>query len=301
MSRRALVTGATGFIGGRLARELAERGWQVRCLVRDRGRAQPLAELGIELVEGDVLDAESLDGAGEGVEVAYYLVHSMGRGAGADFAERDARAAGNFARMASEEGIERVVYLGGLGDDPSSPHLASRHRTAEILSERGPPLTYFRAGMVVGPGSESFRTLRYLVKRLPVMIAPAWLSTATQPIAIEDVIAYLAAAPEVESSAAREVQVGGPDVLSYGDMLDEMADALGLRRRLKVPVPFLTPWLSSLWIGLVTPVDAGVARPLIEGLSTPTVVTDPTGAEPFGIDPMPFAEALRRSLEESVD
>ena len=155
--------------------------------------------------------------------------------------------------------------------------------------------------MVVGPESESFRTLRYLVKRLPVMIAPAWLATPTQPIGIDDVVAYLAAAPDVGSSAGREVQVGGPDVLAYGDMLDEMADALGVRRRAKVPVPFLTPWLSSLWIGLVTPVDAGVARPLIEGLSTPTVVTDPSGADPFGIDPMPFAATLRRSLERWQD
>jgi uncharacterized protein YbjT (DUF2867 family) len=250
------------------------------------------------VVEGDVLEASSLRGTGEGVEVAYYLVHSMGRGGSGDFEERDRRAAENFARLASEERISRVIYLGGLGDDPKSPHLASRHHTAEILAQHGPPLTYFRAGMVVGPGSESFRTLRYLVQRLPAMIAPAWLATPTQPIGIHDLISYLAAAPEVESSTGREIQIGGPDVLSYGDMLDEMADALGVRRRPRLPIPFLTPWLSSLWIGLVTPVDAGVARPLIEGLSTPTVVTDASGAEPFAIDPVPFAEALRRSLAE---
>ena len=153
--------------------------------------------------------------------------------------------------------------------------------------------------MVVGAGSESFRTLRYLVQRLPAMIAPAWLATPTQPIGIDDVISYLAAAPEVDVSTGREVQIGGPDVLSYGDMLDAMADALGVRRRPKLPVPFLTPWLSSLWIGLVTPVDAGVARPLIEGLSTPTVVTDASAAEAFGIRTMSFAEGLRRSIEES--
>jgi uncharacterized protein YbjT (DUF2867 family) len=299
VARRALVTGATGFIGSRLAGALAGRGWQVRCLVRDPDRADHLAGRGLELAQGDVLDPASLRGAGEGVEVAYYLVHSMGRGGGGDFEERDRHAAENFARIASEEGISRVVYLGGLGDDPKSPHLASRHRTAEILADKGPPLTYFRAGMVVGAGSESFRTLRYLVQRLPAMIAPAWLATPTQPIGIDDVISYLAAAPEVDVSTGREVQIGGPDVLSYGDMLDAMADALGVRRRPKLPVPFLTPWLSSLWIGLVTPVDAGVARPLIEGLSTPTVVTDTAAAEAFGIRTMSFAEGLRRSIDES--
>jgi uncharacterized protein YbjT (DUF2867 family) len=299
MADRALVTGATGFVGGRLAGALAERGWEVRCLVRDRGRAGDLAAAGMEVVEGDVLDRSSLRGAGEGVEVAYYLVHSMGRGGPGDFEERDRRAAENFARMVFAQGVARVVYLGGLGDDPKSPHLASRHRTAEILGEHGPPLTYFRAGMVVGAQSESFRTLRYLVQRLPAMIAPSWLSTPTQPIGVDDVIDYLAAAPRVEQSAGREVQIGGADVLSYGDMLDEMADALGVRRRPKLPVPFLTPWLSSLWIGLVTPVDAGVARPLVEGLSTKTVVTDSSGAELFGLEPMPFAEALRRSLAEA--
>jgi uncharacterized protein YbjT (DUF2867 family) len=301
LTRRALVTGATGFIGGRLALELFDRGWQVRCLVRDSGRAKRLGARGLELIEGDVLDAETMRGAGEDVDVAYYLVHSMGRGGGSDFEERDERAAGNFARMASEEGIGRVVYLGGLGDAPKSKHLSSRQRTGEILAEGGPPLTYFRAGMVVGAGSESYRALRYLVQRLPAMIAPAWLSTPTQPIGIDDVIGYLAKAPEVGASAGREVQVGGPDVLTYSEMLDVMAEALGVGRRPRVPVPFLTPWLSSLWIGLVTPVDAGVARPLIEGLSTPTVVTDPSAAVEFGIETASFSETLLRALREDPE
>ncbi len=300
-SRTALVTGATGFIGGRLATELADRGWRVRCLVRNRKRAQRLADRGLELVEGDVLDAGSLRGSGEGAEVAYYLVHAMGRGGSGDFADREREAARNFAAMAKREGVERVVYLGGLGDDPKSEHLRSRHRTAELLRELGPPLTYFRAGMVVGAGSESYRTLRYLVQRLPAMIAPSWLSTPTQPIGIEDVISYLASAPDVPGSVGREVQIGGPDVLSYGEMLDRMADALGLRRRPRVPVPLLTPWLSSLWIGLVTPVDAAIARPLIEGLSTPTTVTDPSGAALFEIEPLPFMETLSRALAEDPE
>ena len=252
--------------------------------------------MGCEVREGNVLQPWSLQGAGTGVDVAYYLVHSMGRGGGEDYRRRDREGASAFAQMARREGIDRVVYLGGLGDNPRSDHLRSRHETAETLAAEGPPLTYLRAAMVVGAGSESYRTLRYLVERLPAMIAPAWLSTETQPIAVDDVLSYMEQAPGVPDSAGREIQIGGPDVLSYGDMLDRMADVLGRRRRPKLPVPFLSPRLSSLWIGLVTPVDAGVARPLIEGLSTPTVVTDRTGAALFDVDPMPFNEALERAL-----
>jgi uncharacterized protein YbjT (DUF2867 family) len=295
------VTGATGFIGGRLARELADRGWTVRCLARDRSRLPETMREGFEVHEGDVLDPGSLAGAGRDVEVAYYLIHSMGRGTGGDFEERERRAARSFAELAGREGVDRVVYLGGLGDDPKSAHLRSRQRTAQILAETGPPLTYFRAGMVVGAGSESYRTLRYLVQRLPAMIAPAWLATPTQPIGIDDVIAYLASAPDVDASAGREIQIGGPDVLSYGEMLDLMADALQVRRRPRIPVPLLTPWLSSLWIGLVTPVDTGVARPLVEGLSTATVVVDRSGAELFDVEPISLQEALRRALAEDPE
>ena len=273
----------------------------MRCLVRSRERARHLAEQGFELHEADVQDAEALQRAGEGIDVAYYLIHSMGRGSGADFSEREERSARNFAAMATREGIGRVIYLGGLGDDPQSEHLRSRRRTGEILAQAGPSLTWFRAGMVVGARSESYRTLRYLVQRLPAMIGPAWLRNPTQPIAIDDVIAYLAAAPDVPGSERREVQIGGPDVLSYGDMLDVMADALGVGRRPRVPVPLITPWLSSLWIGLVTPVDAGVARPLVESLSGPTVVTDDSGAALFDIEPMPLPAALRVALAEDPE
>jgi len=289
---RALVTGVTGFVGGKLAAALTDAGTEVRGLVRDRSRAR---DLDYELHEGDVLRPETLRGAGEGIDVAYYLVHSMGRGGGGGFLERDRAAATAFAQMARAEGIERVVYLGGLGDRPESEHLRSRHETALALAEHGPPLTYFRAGMVVGARSESYRTLRYLVQRLPLMIAPAWLKNDTQPIAVDDVLAYLVQAPSIE---AREVQIGGPDVLSYGEMLDRMAAVLDLRKRPRIPVPLITPWLSSLWIGLVTPVDAGVARPLVEGLAVPTVVTDPSGAALFDVDPIGFDEALRRALAE---
>ena len=301
MGRRALVSGATGFVGGRLAAALGDLGWEVVCLVRDRSRSRHLADRGFELHEADVLDPRTLRGAGRGMEVAYYLIHSMGRGAVGDFEERERRSARNFAEMAQRDGVSRVVYLGGLGDRPQSKHLRSRRRTAEMLTELGPPLTYFRAGMVVGAQSESYRTLKYLVQRLPAMIGPAWLRTPTQPVGIDDVIAYLAGAPEVGESTGREIQIGGPDVLSYGEMLDLMADALGVRRRPRLPAPLITPWLSSLWIGLVTPVDAGVARPLVEGLSTPTVVTDKEGAELFDIKPIPFMETLRAALAEDPE
>jgi uncharacterized protein YbjT (DUF2867 family) len=295
---RVLVTGATGFIGGRLAGSLVERGAEVRCLVRDRRRAAALHDAGQELHEGDVLDADSLRGAGEGVSTAYYLVHSMGRGTGREgFAERERRAASNFARMAKEEGVARVVYLGGLGDERSE-HLRSRAATAVTLADEGPPLVYFRAGMVVGAGSESYRTVRYLVERLPAMIAPAWLRNRTQPIAIDDVLEYLAQAAERPDAAGLEVQIGGPDVLTYSDLLSLMAEVLGKRRRPQLPVPLLTPRLSSLWIGLVTPVDAGVARPLIESLASETIVTDPEPASLFDVQPMGALEALRLARAE---
>jgi uncharacterized protein YbjT (DUF2867 family) len=219
-------------------------------------------------------------------------------GGGAGFAAREREGARNFARMAREEGVERVVYLGGLGEESASEHLASRHETARVLAAEGPPLTYFRAAMVVGAGSESYRTLRYLVSRLPVMVAPSWLRTPTQPIGIDSVVAYLRRAPAVPEAAGREVQIGGPEVLSYAEMLDRMAIAMGKRPRRQLPVPLITPWLSSLWLGLVTPVDTNVARPLVEGLVTATVVTDPEPARAFGVVPETFDEALRRALAE---
>ncbi len=225
----------------------------------------------------------------------------MGRGASGDFASSERKAAASFARMVRAEGVERVIYLGGLGDRPESKHLRSRHETALALAEHGPPLTYFRAGMVVGAQSESYRTLRYLVQRLPAMIGPAWLKNATQPIAIDDTLRYLMQAPSVAASRGREIQIGGPDVLAYGEMLDRMAAVLGLRRRPRIPVPLITPRLSSLWIGLVTPVDVGVARPIVEGLAVPTVVTDPSGAALFDVQPIGFDEAMRRAVAEDPE
>jgi uncharacterized protein YbjT (DUF2867 family) len=279
-----------------LAASLARSGASVRCLVRDPARAGGLERLGCEIRRGDVGDIDSLAGSGERIDVAYFLVHAMAGGAG--FEQRELQGARNFARVARAEGVERVVYLGGLGDERVSKHLRSRHETALALAADGPPLTYFRAAMVVGSRSESYRTIRYLVKRLPVMIAPAWLRNRTQPIGIDDVVSYLARATDVPESAAREVQIGGADVLSYAEMLDRMALATGVRPRLKLPVPLITPWLSALWLGLVTPVDTNVARPLVEGLSSDTIVTDSSGAELFAIAPATFDETLARALAE---
>ena len=293
---RALVTGASGYVGSRLVRELHALGEPVGCVARDPSRVS--FDPAVTVHRGDMLDPGSLSAIGDGYTTAYYLVHSMGRGGGSDYEQRDASAASNFARFATASGIDQVVYLGGLGDRPGSQHLRSRLRVGEILRDEGPPLTWFRAGMVVGAGSESYRTLRSLVERLPVMLAPAWLATPTQAIAIGDVLRYLIDCPLISETRSREIQIGSAEVLTYGQMLDQMADALELRRRPRIPVPLLTPWLSSHWIGLITPVDAGVARPLIEGLSTDTTVTDPSGMALFDFQPRSFKQALSEAIVE---
>ncbi|MGN6256621.1 MAG: NAD(P)H-binding protein [Solirubrobacterales bacterium] len=289
------VAGATGYIGGLLCHRLCEEGHEVRALARQPERAGDLREAGCDVRRADVLEPETLGPALEGVEVAYYLVHSMGRGSDGDFAARDHRAAENFAGAAAAAGVKRIAYLGGLGE--GSKHLDSRHATAETLRGGEVPVAYFRAAAVIGAGSESFRTVFYLVRRLPVMVTPRWVRTRTQPIAVADVVAYLAAACDLDLPLDREIQIGGPDVTTYGGMIDALARALGRRRPLRVTVPVLSPSLSSLWIGLVTPVDAGVARPLIEGLSTETVVTDLSGMELF---PTVRKVSLEEALREAV-
>ena len=294
-----LVTGASGYVGGRLLAQLAAAGVNVAGTARSPDRLRPPP--GVPIHRADLLDLESLRALPGDYRAAYYLVHSMGRGNGSGYEQTDARAAANFARWAREAGVEQVIYLGGLGDRPESAHLRSRLRVGEILRDEGPPLTWLRAGMIVGAGSESYRTLRYLVQRLPLMLAPSWLKTPTQAIAIADVLDYLEQSLDVPGARAREIQIGSDEILSYGRMLDEMADALGIARRPRIPVPLLSPWLSSHWIGLVTPVDAGVARPLVEGLSTDTTVTDPSGMALFAITPRPFAQALREAIAERLD
>ena len=295
-----LIAGATGYVGGLLADELAGRGHDLRCIARTPAKAKERFGDRVEIVRGDVLEPESLRPAFEGVDLAYYLVHSMGRGGDGDFVERDRRGARNFAEAARDAGVERIVYLGGLGEGKSE-HLLSRHETAEGLASTGVPLTYFRAAVVIGSGSESLMTIAHLVKRLPAMITPSWTATRTQPIAAADVVAYLAAAPDVAASAGREVEIGGPDVTTYGDLLDLAAEAAGMRRRPRIGVPVLSPSLSSHWIGLITPVDAGVARPLVEGLSTETVVKDPSGMELFDVERTPLRAAMHEAVPAALN
>jgi uncharacterized protein YbjT (DUF2867 family) len=297
MSGPTLVTGATGYVGGLLVERLRAAGQEVGIAVRRPERAGAAAE-GVAVHRADLLDRDSLEAIGPGYTSAYYLVHSMGRGGDSDFEARDAQAAVNFARWARGAGVEQVIYLGGLGQAPRSPHLRSRQRVGEILRDEGPPLTWLRAGMIVGAGSDSYRTLRSLVERLPVMLTPAWLSTPTQAIGIFDVLGYLADSLSIDATRGREIEIGSAEILTYGSMLDRMADALHRRRPVRIPVPLLSPWWSSHWIGLVTPVDAGVARPLVEGLSTDTTVTDPSGMTLFDIEPIGFDAALAAAIAE---
>jgi len=297
--RLVLIAGATGYVGGRLLRVLAERGEGLRCLARQPAVLRARVPAGVEVVKGDCLDASSLAPALEGVDAAYYLVHSMG--AHGDFAERDRQAARNFGDAARKAGVKRIVYLGGLGvDDPSgselSEHLRSRHETGEILGESGVPLVEFRASVILGSGSLSFELIRALTERLPVMICPRWVATPAQPIAVEDVIAYLVAALDLpEPRGVTRFEIGGADRVSYGAIMREYAHQRG-RRRLMISVPVLTPHLSSLWLGLVTPVYARVGRELIEGMRNPTIVRGTAALESFTIRPLGLADAIRRAL-----
>ncbi len=292
------VVGATGYIGRKLTLELLERGEKVRAIARSPEKAEDLKEAGAEIAKSDVLEDEGLREALDGVDIAYYLVHSMGRGAGDDsFAERDKKGARNFGAAAKAAGVNLIIYLGGLSDE-GSDHLASRHESAEILMEFGVPVTYVRAAAVIGGGSESFLIPYYLVKRLPAMVTPRWARTKTQPIAIADALRFLAEIPEKEAAHGREIEIGGPDVTTYGGMMDAMARALNINPRPRLGVPVLSPGLSSLWVGLVTPVDVGVAKPLIHGMAVETIVKDPSGMALFGFERMDIDEAMSTALEE---
>ncbi|MFD7574858.1 SDR family oxidoreductase [Streptomyces sp. NPDC059810] len=299
-----LVTGASGYIGGRLVPDLLEAGFRVRCLARTPAKLRDHPWAGeVEIVRGDVTDAESLAPAFRDVDVAYYLVHALGAGHG--FEQTDRTAAENFAREARSAGVGRLVYLGGLTprdvpDEELSPHLRSRAEVGRILLESGVPTTVLRAAVIIGSGSASFEMLRYLTERLPVMVTPSWVRTRIQPIAVRDVLRYLVGSARMPAEVSRAFDIGGPDILTYLGMMRRYAEVAGLPRRLIFPVPVLTPRLSSHWIGLVTPVPRSIARPLAESLRYEVVCSEHDIAD-FVPDPpdapLPFERALALALQ----
>lgn len=299
LSKLILITGATGYVGGRLVPRLLAAGFRVRCLVRDPVRLQGRAwREQVELAAGDLLQPESLVAAMRGVEVVYYLVHSLG--GGGDFSGRDLTAARNCASAAKAAGVQRIIYLGGLGDPQAdlSPHLRSRQDTGVALREAGVPVTEFRAAVIVGSGSLSFEMIRYLTERLPVMICPKWVFTRIQPIAIRNVLDYLVAALGCPASIGRTLEIGGQDVITYAEMMTGYARARGLKRHL-LAVPVLTPRLSSYWVHLVTPIPANIAQPLIKGLGNEVIVRDALARKLFpAILPLDYATAVKLALEK---
>ena len=297
--RKILITGGTGYVGGRLIPLVRDRGdeFQLRLMARQPEYLRARVGDDVEIVEGDVTRPETLAAALEGIDTAYYLIHSMG--CGQDFEEQDRLAARNFAQAAKASDVKRIVYLGGLGvqDESLSKHLRSRHEVGAVLQESGAQVIEFRASIVIGSGSLSFELIRALVQKLPVMICPKWVSTAAQPIAIEDVLAYLSFALDHEAGESRVYEIGGPDQVSYGDLMREYAKQRGLKR-LMIPVPFLSARLSSLWLGLVTPVYATIGRKLVESLKNPTVVHDQSALDAFPLRPMSLTAAIERALSK---
>ena len=290
-----LLTGATGYVGGRLLPLLEERADGVRCLARRPENLRGRTGANTQIVAGDVLDPESLRSALERIDVAYYLVHSMA--SAGSFEERDRQAAHNFADAAREVGVRRIIYLGGLGEENQelSAHLQSRQEVGNILRQSGCNVIEFRASIVIGSGSLSFELVRALVQRLPIMICPKWVSVEAQPIAVEDLLDYLVAGLDWEGAESRIFEIGGPDRVSYGEIMREWARQRGLKRWL-ISVPVLTPRLSSLWLGLVTPVYARVGRKLVDSLRNPTVVKDNSALTEFSIRPRGLADAIHRAL-----
>jgi uncharacterized protein YbjT (DUF2867 family) len=294
--KKILLTGATGYIGGHLLKALEARGEAVRCLARQPEFLLPKVGPRTEVTHGDVLDSSTLDAAFEGVSVAYFLVHSMGAAGG--FEEKDRLAAENFARAARSRGVSRIIYLGGLAHtgEALSSHLRSRQQVGEVLRRHGPQVIEFRASIIIGAGSLSFEMIRSLTERLPVMITPKWVAQRAQPIAVDDVIRYLIAALDKDVSGNPVFDIGGQDQISYGEIMKEYARQRDLRRWM-IPVPFLTPRLSSLWLGLVTPVYARVGRKLVDSLIHETTVTNTLAEDVFAIRPQGSAEAIRKALE----
>jgi uncharacterized protein YbjT (DUF2867 family) len=296
-----LLTGATGYIGGRLLKALEKTGCPIRCLARHPEFLQQRIAPGTEVVQGDCFDQASLPPAMKGVHTAYYLVHSMG--SSGKFEEEDRQAARNFAESARQAGVRRIIYLGGLGaEGPSlSTHLRSRQEVADILRSSGVPTIEFRASIVIGSGSLSFEMIRALVQRLPVMICPRWVGVKAQPIAVEDLISYLLQALDLPVGDAAVFEIGGADQVSYGEIMQEYARQCGLRRWM-IPVPVLTPRLSSLWLGLVTPIYARIGRKLVDSMRNPTLVQNPSALRVFDIRPRGLKDAIERALNnENVE
>ena len=295
-----LLSGATGYVGGRLLKALEAKGQRVRCLARRPEMLAPKVGPKTEVVEGNALDRASLDRALQGVEVAYYLVHSMG--AGRSFEDQDRRAAKNFGHAAKLAGVKRIIYLGGLGraEEDLSPHLRSRQEVGQILRRAQVPVLEFRASIIIGHGSVSFEMIRTLVERLPIMITPRWVKVKAQPIAIDDVLAYLVSALDIPATEYRIYEIGGADTMSYAEIMRAYARMRGIRL-VMIPVPVLTPFISSLWLGLITPLYARIGRTLIESIVHSTVVRDPSALNVFGVRPIGVEEALQRALasEES--
>lgn len=289
-----LLTGATGYVGGRLLHHLESQGRRVRCMARQPEYLVERVSPDTEVVEGDAFDPAALRRALRGVETAYYLIHAMG--SRADFEERDRLSAERFGEAAREMGVKRIIYLGGLGNAGElSTHLRSRQEVGEILRASGVQTIEFRASIIIGSGSISFELIRGLVRKLPVMITPTWVRTPAQPIAIEDVVDYLVAGLEYEGDEHRIFEIGGADQVSYGDLMMEYARQRGLKR-LMIPVPFLSLRLSSLWLGLVTPVYARIGRKMIDSVRNETTVKDPSALETFDIRPRGCREAVARAL-----
>ena len=294
MKPMILIAGATGYVGGELLKHLLSSGYRVRCMAR-RPDALPLTSERLEVVAADVLDSASLPSVMAGIDVAYYLVHSMD--SAQSFEEQDRAGARNFAEAARAAGVGRIIYLGGLGhdEDDLSAQLRSRHEVGEVLKSTGVPVIEFRASVVIGNGSLSFEMIRALVERLPVMIAPRWVSIPTQPIAIADLLAYLNAAIDLPLEGSKIFEIGGADQVSYGGLLKEYARQRGLKRWI-ISVPFLTPRLSSLWLGLVTPLHVRVGRKLIDSIRHPTIVEDLSALTAFDIRPRGFREAMADAI-----
>lgn len=295
MTGLILLTGATGYVGGRLLSLLRKQGIPVRCVTRRPEALRDRINATTEVVQGDVFAPESLPSAFEGVATAYYFVHSMGDNR--DFESQDRIAAKNFAKAATHAGVHRLVYLGGLGnpDEKLSKHLRSRQETGDVLRAHHSQVIEFRASIVIGSGSLSFEMIRALVERLPIMICPRWVQVKAQPIAIEDLLAYLIAVLQLPASASQVYEIGGPDQVSYGQIMQEYARQRGLTRWM-IPVPLLTPYLSSLWLGLVTPLYSRVGRKLVESLRNPTLVSNNLAEAVFAVRPRSCRDAIARAL-----